>query len=407
MAILSERSKYAVNALHEENAIAERLERKGKRVIRLNQGDPPLYFPTPEYMIEEHVRALRERKTGYAQFSGEPELKEAVAKRYRKHGLRLGHEDLIVTAGVSEALQFLNQSLIDRGDSAILFRPYYAPYVPHLEVAGGSPVFEDYDEADGWNIGIDHVRKSVRELKDRGRLGRVKYMLITNPNNPTGTVLRRSVVKEIVDLANQYGIVLASDEIYDEIVYNGASFTSIGRLARGMPHVIFNGASKNFDATGLRIGYAVIPEQDRVSLQIKKAFSDFASIRISANRPAQLALAAAMENGAQHREAVTRMTIGIAQRVNYAMGLLKENPHLSAVEPNGAFYLFPRIDLKALGMKDDATFTRKLLEEEYVQVVRGSGFGSPGHFRMIALPPKEELGLAVNRINRFCRRHGR
>ncbi len=407
MAILSERAKHAVNALHEENAIAEQLERKGKKVIRLNQGDPPLYFPTPEYMIEEHVRALRERKTSYAQFSGEPELKEAIAKRYRKHGLRLGHEDVVVTAGVSEALQFLNQSLIDRGDGAILFRPYYAPYVPHLRISGGAPVFENYDEKDGWNIELGHVEGSLRRMRKEGRLRKVKYMLITNPNNPTGTVLRHSVIKEIVDLASEYGVLLVSDEIYDEIVYNGAAFTSIGRLARGVPHVILNGASKNFDATGLRVGYAVVPEHDKASEAVKLAFSNFASIRISANRPAQLALAAAMENGAQHNEAVTRMTIGIAQRVNYAMKLLKENPHLSTVQPNGAFYLFPRIDLKAMRMGDDATFTRKLLLEEHVQVVRGSGFGSPGHFRMIALPPKEDLELAIKRINRFCKRHAR
>lgn len=407
MALLSERARYAVNALHEENLIAERLERRGKRILRLNQGDPPLYFPTPKYTIDAYVRALREGKTGYSSFPGIDELREAVAKKHRRQGVPLNPEDVIVTAGVSGALQFLNEALIDRGDLAILFRPYYAVYTPWLRMAGGAPAFENYDEDDSWNIEIDHVRSSMERLRKTGRIRRVKYMLITNPNNPTGTVLRHSIIKEIVNIANEYNVLLVSDEIYDEIVYNGATFTSVGRLARGMPHVILNGASKNYDATGFRIGYAAIPEHDRLSMALKRTFADFASVRISSSTPAQYAFAEAVNNGREHKRALERMVRNIEDRVNFAMRLLKENPYLSTVEPNGAFYLFPRIDLKSLRMKDDATFTRKLLEEEYVQVVRGSGFGSPGHFRMIALPPKSELNTAIGRINRFCRRHAR
>jgi alanine-synthesizing transaminase len=232
-------------------------------------------------------------------------------------------------------------------------------------------------------------------------------MLVTNPDNPTGSVLRRSIIKEIVDMANEYGTVLVSDEIYDEIVYNGASFTSVGRLARGMPHVILNGASKDFDATGLRVGYAAIPEQDRTSQEMKQAFRNLASLRISANRPAQLAFAEAMDDDAQHRTEIRKMVKGIEDRVNFAMKLLNENRHLETVEPNGAFYIFPRIHVKDLKVKDDREFARKLLMEECVWVVRGSGFGSPDHFRMIALPPKATLELAIGRINRFCRRHVR
>ncbi len=407
MAILSKRAKYAVNALHEENVIAERLERNGKKIIRLNQGDPPLYFPTPRYTVDAYVRALRHGKTGYSEFGGIRELREAIARRHSTRGVPLGPEDVIVTAGVSGALQFLNEALVDMGDSAILFRPYYAVYTPWLRMAGGTPIFENYDEADNWNIEIGHVERSIRNLKREGKLGRVKYMLITNPNNPTGTVLRRSIIKEIVDIANENGILLVSDEIYDEIVYNNATFTSVGMLAKGMPHTILNGASKNYDATGFRIGYAAIPEKDKLSMAMKKAFSDFASVKISNSTPAQYAFADAISNEAEHRRELKGMVSGIEERVNFAMGLLEENRHLETVEPNGAFYLFPKIDTKALRIKNDSVFTRKLLEEEYVQVVRGSGFGSPNHFRMIALPPKEELELAINRINKFCRRHSR
>ncbi len=407
MAFLAERAKHAENALHEENRIAEQLERKGRRVIRLNQGDPPLYFPTPKYMIDAYVRALRQGRTSYSEFTGVGELREAIMRKYRRQGVPLNPEGVIVTAGVSGALRSLNEALISRGDRAILFRPYYTVYIPWLRMAGGYPIFENYNESDRWNIEIDHVTKSIKRLKQGNLLKKVKYMLVTNPNNPTGTVLRRSILEEIVDIANENGILLVSDEIYDEIIYNDATFTSIGRLAKGMPHVILNGASKNYDATGFRIGFAAIPETDRRSMELRKAFANFASVRISNSTPAQYAYAAALSNAVEHKRELKRMVDGIEDRVNYAVKLLAENRHLETVEPNGAFYIFPRIRTDGLKIKDDRGFTTKLLKEECVQVVRGSGFGSPSHFRMIALPPKKELELAINRINRFCKRHSK
>ncbi|MDE1873963.1 MAG: aminotransferase class I/II-fold pyridoxal phosphate-dependent enzyme [Candidatus Micrarchaeota archaeon] len=402
MGFLSERSRFAINPLEEDDAIAEALERKGKEIIKLNRGDPAVYFPTPQYIKEAYIEAIRESKTHYTETRGAKELVDAVMGRYRRlYGLDLNEDDVVVTAGVSEALYMLNSALIDRNDRAIVFKPYYTQYIPYIGLAGGREYLLDYKENEGWCIDIDELDRHVRRLKHKAR---VKYVLLTNPNNPTGTVLSRKTLEGIVDLANEHKLLLISDEIYDEIVYNGARFTSIAQVAKGVPYVILNGASKNFDATGFRIGFAVVPGRDALSKGLKAKLADFASVRVSANAPAQYALAEGMNNVVEHNRAIRYMVGEIEDRVNFAVKLLNENTSLSTVRPRGAYYIFPKIDLKGLHFKSDKEFVDSLLKSRYVQITRGSGFGTPGHIRIVSLPPKETLGEAITKLNEFCRR---
>ncbi|MCL5239097.1 MAG: pyridoxal phosphate-dependent aminotransferase [Candidatus Marsarchaeota archaeon] len=401
MPILSERSRYAVNPLEEDDAIAEALERKGREIIKLNRGDPAVYFPTPEYIKDAYIEAISDNKTHYTETRGAKELTAAIMGRYRRmYGLDLGEEDIVVTAGVSEALYMLNAALIDPKDRAIVFKPYYTQYIPYIGLAGGQEYLLDYKENDGWGIDVDELERHVKKLKHKAR---IRYVLLTNPNNPTGTVLNRKTLEGIVDLANEHKLILVSDEIYDEIVYNGAKFTSVAQLARGMPHVILNGASKNFDATGFRIGFAIVPEDDKVSLALKQKIADFASVRVSANAPAQYAVAEGMNNVTEHNRAIRKMVGEIEERVNFAVKLLGENRCLSTVRPRGAYYIFPKVDLKQLHFRNDKEFVDTLLKTKYVQLTRGSGFGTPGHIRIVSLPPKRVLGEAITKLNEFCR----
>ncbi|MCL4372417.1 aminotransferase class I/II-fold pyridoxal phosphate-dependent enzyme [Candidatus Marsarchaeota archaeon] len=406
--ILSKRSSWAQNSILEEAPIAEKIEAEGHKVIEINRGDPPVYFPTPKYMIDAYIRALKESKTMYSRAQGIRPLIEAIVRRYKtKYNVDLKENDIIVTAGVTEALAFVNTALINPGESAFIFRPYYNQYVTQLRLNGGIPVFDYYDENNGWDLNLDTVKAALDGLKRRGRIGRLKYMLITNPNNPTGTVLSKKVLEGIVDIANDYGIFLISDEIYDEIYYNNAKFTSISQLARGVPHMILNGASKDFDATGFRLGYAVIPEDDKKSSAIKGKMADLASVRLCVNTPAQYAFAAAMNNSKMHNREIKAMVKEIEKRVNSAVDILEENDFVHVVRPKGAFYILPRIDFKSLKIKDDREFVGKLLEEEHVMLSRGSGFGADSHVRVVALPPKNILDYAMNKINRFCKRYSK
>ena len=403
---LSDRSKYALNPIEEEDALAEKLAASGKKIIKLNRGDPPVYFPTPPYILNAYIEALKEGKTTYTNATGVGNLKDAIRTRYKRmYRMSLKDEDIIVTQGVSEALMFLNSSLINEGDSAILFKPYYPLYLPLLNLYGGKEILERYDEGDAWNVHIDGLAGTLKTLRTEKKLDRVKYILITNPNNPTGTVLKREVLEELVSLANEYGIFLVSDEIYDEIVYNGAKFTSVGEIAKGVPHMILNGASKDYDATGFRLGYALVPGEDEKSILLKSKFADFARVRLSANLPAQYAFTEGMVNTEGHANAISAMVREIESRVNYATALLKENPYLEVVRPNGAFYLFPKVDMKSLRFKTDKELVDKLLMEEGVQLTRGSGFGAQSHVRIVSLPPQNILEDAIGKLNAFCRKN--
>lgn len=403
---ISERSKYALNPIEEEDVLAEKLAASGKKVIKLNRGDPPVYFPTPAYILNAYIEALKSGKTTYSMATGVKTLKDAIRARYRKkYRISLEDEDVIVTQGVSEALSFLNSTLINDGDSAILFKPYYPLYLPLLNLSGGKEILERYNENDAWNVHIEGLAGTLKTLKSERKLDRVKYILVTNPNNPTGTVLKKGVLEELVSLANEYGVFLVSDEIYDEIVYNGARFTSIGEIAKGVPHMILNGASKDYDATGFRLGYALIQGDDEKSVLLKRKFADFATVRLSANVPAQYAFAEGIANAEKHAEAVSAMVNEIESRVNYATALLKENPYIDLVRPNGAFYLFPKVDMKSLKFETDKEFVDKLLIEEGIQLTRGSGFGAPSHVRIVSLPPQDVLEDAIGRLNAFCRKN--
>jgi aspartate/methionine/tyrosine aminotransferase len=396
---IANRRKFVANPIAEVHNLANTLSKSGKKVFRLDTGDPAVYFKTPEYMLNAYKEALSAGNTNYSKSEGSEELKSAVARRYRRlYGMSISNDDVIITAGLSEAFLFLNNALINRNDAAILFRPYYPPYYTYLKLCEGSEIAGRYDESEGWQIDIDNLKATIRKNTKR-----IKYMLVTNPNNPTGTVLNKNALRELVDIANDNGIFLVSDEIYDEITFGDAKFTSIGELAKGMPHMIWNGASKNFDATGFRIGFMIIPEADRRSASLKSALSDFALARLSVNTPAEHAVAVGINDTAAHNRAIKFMVKEIADRVKHATKLVNESPYMEAVDPNGAFYIFPRIDLKALHFKTDNDFVLDLLKSKLVQTRSGSAFGSPGHFRIVSLAPKEILDYAINKINAFCK----
>ncbi len=403
MNILSKRSRFASNPIHEEDDLAERLKRSGRNIIKLSTGDPAVYFPTPKYIIKAYIEALREGRTYYSRAEGTEALVDAVSNRYRRmYRIDLNQKDIIVTQGLSEALYFINSSIIDEGNTAFIFRPYYPAYMSNLYLCGGRCALGDYDEGRGWSIDVQKAAASIKRLKKTSRGKGLKYIIITNPNNPTGTVLQKKALEDIVSLANESGLLLISDEIYDEIIFNNARFTSVSKLAAGIPHMILNGASKNFDATGFRIGFVIIPESDPQSEKIKEKIGEYAKVRLSSNTPAEFACAEAMNNVVEHRRSIRYMVAQISDRVNHAVKLLDENSHIDTVRPNGAFYLFPKVDFGRMRLKDDVDFAKKLLLEESLQVTRGSGFGSPGHIRIVSLAPKKILEYAIDRINQFC-----
>ena len=162
--LLSAPSQYVNSAIREDDDTAEALRRSGKKVVKLSSGDPPLYFPTPKYIIEAYVAALRSGKTSYSRSQGVIELVDAVIGRYKsRYGLDLQEQDIVVTSGLAEALTFLNSALIDVGDVALILEPYYTQYPVAIRMFRGNFLLGKYDESNEWNIVLGRAHQDSEE----------------------------------------------------------------------------------------------------------------------------------------------------------------------------------------------------------------------------------------------------
>ncbi|MDE1860653.1 MAG: pyridoxal phosphate-dependent aminotransferase [Candidatus Micrarchaeota archaeon] len=407
MDVISNFSKNAENAIEEETATAERLEREGRKLTRLNIGDPAVFFPTPKYLTEAYAKALAQGKTHYVNPRGILQLREAVSARYKRHyKVDISASDgIFITNGVSEAIMSLNIMLVNPGEMGILFTPYYAICKSSLGLAGGDPLLMPYNEEKGWELDTEELEAKISAGRKEGK--RIKYMMVTNPSNPTGMVLDRKTLERLVEVAKNNDIIIISDEIYDEIIYAGVKFTSMCQVAKGVPHIILNGASKDLDATGFRIGFTLIPENDRASEAMRLKFEELLGMRLCANTPAQYAIADGINNVDENKKEVKELVAAIEERSRFATKLINESRYMHVVPPRGAYYIFPKLDMKMLNLKNDREFVHTLLLEEGVLLTRGSGFGCHDHVRLVALPPKEILELAIEKINAFCKRHSR
>lgn len=377
------------------NYLARQLEEKGEKVIYLNIGDPLKYdFSTPRGLVEEASRALSEGHNYYASSDGVKELKEAIAeKENRWNGVKVDPSNVLVTSGVSEALNSLYAALVDEGDEVLIPDPSYPLYINFADFYGASKVFYRTVEEEGWVPDVDDIRKKISN--------KTKFIMINNPHNPTGAVYSQTLLKEILDIAAEHGVPVVADEIYDALTFEG-EFKSVGSLA-GSDNVVIglNGFSKTFLATGWRVGYIYLLGPDEAVTQIKSGILNFLMTRLSAVTPLQVALARFATRTPSFLEEAKRK---LDERRRYAYKRLNELHGVSMPAiPKGAFYAFPRIQAPM----GDEEFARRLLLEEKVFVVYGSGFGSLGasHVRLVYLPPINVLEEAFARIERFMRRN--
>lgn len=385
--------------------VAEKLEKAGAKIAKVNIGDPVPYFGTPEYIREAFCRVVREGKTSYGRSPGENPFLEAIARRYRrKFGVDFPPERIFITQGVSEAIQFLNMCLAGKGRGAILFSPFYPTYVPKLKIYDGTPYLSPCIEEKGWAPDMEGLGRLISKAKADGT--DLKYLLIINPCNPTGALWERGQLEEVAAIAREHDLLLVSDEIYDEIVFDGENYASVANVAKGQPHVILNGLSKGWCATGLRTGWMVIEGGGRACDELRDAVIRLGTLRLCPNIPAQYAGVEALDNTKAHSEFLYQFVPEIRRRSDYCWKRLNEIPGVSCQRAKGAFYLLPKLDLARSGCKTDSEFVRKLLEEQKVWAVQGSGFGAEGHLRIVTLPPTETLEAACAGIEKLMKQSG-
>lgn len=386
-------------AIREIEALATELQEKGRDVIKLNIGDPLRYgFRPPAHILREAVKALEENHNYYAPSLGLEELREAVARKEAAvNGVRVGPRDVIITQGVSEAINFVLACIVSPGDKVMLPSPCYPVYVSYTKFYEGVPVYYRLVAENGeWRIDVDEVRGLAEA-------SRAKAIVVINPNNPTGALIPEADIRELASIAAENGMYVISDEIYDRITFE-EGFVSTARAGRDVPVIGLNGFSKAYLATGWRLGYVYFKHTGELD-EIREAVARLARVRLSAPTPFQVALARTMAGDGRFLEEF----MGILRaRRSFLLKRVGESGYFEMPAPKAAFYAY----LRVLGRGDwggDREFAARLLEEEGVAVVPGSGFYDyeENRFRIVFLPPEEVLDRAIGRIESFVRRHSR
>ena len=397
---VTSRVKNIEYAIRDIIAHTEHLLQAGKKLYCLNIGDPGAFdFPTPEHVKQALCKAVEENDSYYSPSEGLPELREAIAKKEKRvNGVTISAEDVLVTSGISEGIEMTLAALVEQGDEILFPGPTYPPYISYAKFFGGTPVSYETIEEEGWQPDVDDLRSKVSS--------KTCALVITNPNNPTGAVYGKKVIKQMLDIAGENNLLVISDEIYDQLTFT-EDFASTAYLAKDIPVVGLNGFSKVYRMTGWRLGYVYFKAQGNKLAELKQAIEKECRIRICANTPVQKAGVAAL-NGPQ--DDIKDYVAKLRERGEYAWKRLNEIEGISCAKPDGAFYVFPKIHEVGSRWKTDLDFILHLLEETGVLTVNGSGFDTvygAGHFRVVFLPPIETLEEAFNEVERFMKKKTR
>jgi len=394
---VTKRAQTIEYAIRDVIVLAKKLEKKGKEIIYLNIGDPVRFdFDTPSHVKQALKEAVEKGANWYSPSEGLPELREAICeKEKRVNRVEISPENVIVTQGISEGIQMLMAAIVESGDEVLVPGPCYPPYISYVRFFGGKPVSYRTVEENGWQPDIEDLRSKISR-KTRG-------IVVINPNNPCGALYGEKVVREVVDFAGEHKLFLVSDEIYDRIVYK-RGFVSTSHIAKDVSVIGMNGFSKTYLMTGWRLGYMYFHDPNGKLKELRECVEKETRIRLCANTPVQKAGVAALKGPQGH---IVEMVKKLRERRDYSWKRLNEIEGIRCTKPEGAFYVFPKVEGVGSRWKTDEEFARQLVEKTGVLVVHGSGFDptyGSGHFRAVILPPIETLEKAFDLLEQFMSR---
>jgi alanine-synthesizing transaminase len=378
------------------NTEAARLEAEGHHILKLNIGNPAVYgFDAPDAIVRDVLASLTSA-SGYSESRGIISARRAVVGRYELvEGFpALDVDDVYLGNGVSELIILTMQALLDDGDEVLIPAPDYPLWTAAVSLAGGTPVHYRCDEANDWNPDLDDLAAKITP--------RTKAVVVINPNNPTGAVYAPDVLAGIAALAREHHLLLLADEIYDRILYDGATHVSLATLAPDLLCITYNGLSKTYRVAGYRAGWMAVTGPRAHARGFLEGIELLASSRLCPNVPAQHAIQAAL-SGHQSIEELVGPGGRLLEQRDAAVNALEKIPGVSCVAPRGALYVFPRLDPEVYEIHDDAQLVLDLLVREKILVVQGTGFNwpEPDHIRLVTLPPARDLEAAIERIGNF------
>jgi aspartate aminotransferase len=374
---------------------ARELKAAGRDIIALGAGEPD--FDTPDNIKEAAIRAIRDGKTKYTAIDGMPELKAAVAAKFkRENGLDYKTDEITVGTGGKQVLFNALMATLNPGDEVIVPAPYWVSYPEIVALAGATPVIVATTAASGFKLGADALAKAITP--------KTKWLILNSPSNPSGAAYSHDELKALTDvLVKHEQVWVLTDDMYEHIVYDGFKFATPAAVEPGLKvrTLTLNGVSKAYSMTGWRIGYAGGPSM------LIKAMAKLQSQ--STTNPSSISQWAALEALTGPQDFIPKNAEIFRQRRDLIMSLVNQAKGLSCTRPEGAFYVFPSCEgtigkTSAGGRKigNDQEFVTALLEEEGVAVVQGSAFGLAPFFRISYATSNETLEEAGTRIQRFC-----
>lgn len=374
---------------------AKKMEEDGHRILKLNIGNPkPFGLDAPEEIIQDVILNLPDSE-GYCDSKGLFSARKAVMQYSQQKGIKdVSIEDIILGNGVSELIVMSMQGLLNSGDEVLIPSPDYPLWTGAVSLAGGTPIHYHCDEQSNWFPDMEDIRKKVNK--------KTKALVLINPNNPTGAVYPDEVLLELIQIARENNLIVFSDEIYDKILFDGATHTSTASLADDLLFITFNGLSKNYRLAGFRAGWMIISGAKHRAKDYIEGLEMLASMRLCANVPSQHAIQTSL-GGYQSIDDLVAPGGRIYEQRNIAYEALNSIPGISCTKPMGALYCFPKIDIKKFNIHNDERMVLDLLEQQKILVVHGTAFNwaQPDHFRVVFLPRPEDLSLALDKMGQF------
>lgn len=368
-------------------ALAAQLKSEGRDIISLSAGEPD--FDTPPHIQAAAVEAMHAGQTRYTAVDGTSALKTAIIEKLKRdNDLNYAPDQILVSNGAKQSIYNLCQALLDQDDEVIIPAPYWVSYPDMVMLADATPVAVLSGQEQGFKITPDQLEAAITP--------KTRLFIINSPSNPTGATYTASELEGLGQILKRHPhIIIASDDIYEHIVFGNTQFTSLLNVCPELAErtVIMNGVSKAYAMTGWRIGYAAGPQP--LIAAMKKIQSQSTS---NPNSIAQAAAVAALEG---NQGCVEIMRQAFEQRQQLVTNRLNAIPGIDCLPSSGTFYAFPNVNDaidKLPQIKDDMGFTQYLLDNAGVAVVPGSAFGASGHIRLSYATSMTNLEEALRRI---------
>ncbi|SDS33425.1 pyridoxal phosphate-dependent aminotransferase [Actinoplanes derwentensis] len=374
---------------------ATELEDAGHKIIKLNIGNPaPWGLATPTPIVADMVHNLNAAQ-GYSDARGIYSARVAVAQKYQLQGVtEVQPEDVMLGNGVSELIVMSLQALLDNGDEVLVPAPDYPLWTGAVTLCGGRAVHYRCDESNGWQPDLEHLASRIT--------ANTRAMVIINPNNPTGAVYSREVLEGMLNLARRHGLLVFADEIYDKIIYDEAVHHTAAAIAPDVPMISMGGLSKTHRAAGFRSGWLAITGFGLQDTDYLEGLQLLANMRLCPNVPAQHAIQTAL-GGYQSIEPLVRPGGRLYDQREHAWRSLTAIPGVECFRPDGALYLFARLNPEIHKIRDDERLIIDLLESKHLLLSHGSGFNidTSDHVRFVFLAPVDVLDEAIGRFSDF------